>query len=102
MLRKLSLDELPQIFNVIRGDMSLIGPRPYMMSESKKLGDIKDVILHVKPGITGLWQVSGRNELTFDERVELDIWYIQNWSLWLDFVIFLKTFQVLLSRKGAS
>jgi undecaprenyl-phosphate galactose phosphotransferase len=102
MLRKLSLDELPQIFNVIRGDMSLIGPRPYMMSESEKLGDLKDIILHVKPGITGLWQVSGRNELTFDERVELDIWYIQNWSLWLDFVIFLKTFQVLLSRKGAS
>jgi undecaprenyl-phosphate galactose phosphotransferase len=102
MLRKLSLDELPQIFNVIRGDMSLIGPRPYMMSESEKLGDLKDIILHVKPGITGLWQVSGRNELTFKERVELDIWYIQNWSLWLDFVIFLKTFQVLLSRKGAS
>ena len=101
-LRKLSLDELPQIFNVLRGDMNLIGPRPYMISETKVLGERKDIILHVKPGITGLWQVSGRNNLSFHERAELDSWYIQNWSLWLDFVIFLKTFQVLLSRKGAS
>ncbi len=102
LLRKLSLDELPQIFNVLRGDMNLIGPRPYMLNEADILGEEKDIILHVKPGITGLWQVSGRNELTFKERVNLDSWYIQNWSLWLDFVIFLKTFQVLLSRKGAS
>lgn len=102
LLRKLSLDELPQIFNVIKGDMNLIGPRPYMITEAKILSDAKDIILHVKPGITGLWQVSGRNKLTIKERIELDRWYIQNWSLWLDFVIFLKTFQVLLSRRGAS
>ncbi len=102
LLRKLSLDELPQIFNVLRGDMNLIGPRPYMLNEAEILGEEKDMILHVKPGITGLWQVSGRNALSFSERVDLDSWYIQNWSLWLDFVIFLKTFQVLLSRKGAS
>ncbi len=102
LLRKLSLDELPQIFNVLRGDMNLIGPRPYMLNEATILGEEKEIILHVKPGITGLWQVSGRNDLAFKERIDLDSWYIQNWSLWLDFVIFLKTFQVLLSRKGAS
>ena len=102
ILRKISLDELPQLFNVLRGDMNLIGPRPYMLSEEENLGEEKEIILHVKPGITGLWQVSGRNALSFQERVNLDSWYIQNWSLWLDFVIFLKTFQVLLSRKGAS
>jgi undecaprenyl-phosphate galactose phosphotransferase len=101
-LRKLSLDELPQVFNVLRGDMNLIGPRPYMAQEYDKINGVEDIILHVKPGITGLWQVAGRNDLSFDERVELDIWYIQNWSLWLDFVIFIKTFQVLATRRGAS
>ena len=101
-IRKLSLDELPQIFNVLRGDMNLVGPRPYMREEGAKIESSKDIILHVKPGITGLWQVAGRNDLSFDERVDIDIWYIQNWSLWLDFVIFIKTFQVLISRRGAS
>ncbi len=101
-LRRLSLDELPQIINVLRGEMNLIGPRPYMLKEKEKIGGAMETILHVKPGLTGLWQISGRNELSFDERVELDVWYIQNWSLWLDFIIFVKTFVVLLNRRGAA
>lgn len=99
-LRALSLDELPQFINVLRGDMNLIGPRPYMLNERKKLEKSLGVITAVAPGITGLWQVSGRNALTFEKRVELDEWYIRNWSLWMDFVIFLKTFDVVLRRKG--
>lgn len=101
-LRATSLDEFPQFFNVLRGDMNLIGPRPYMLSEKQKIGKYnEDTILKVKPGITGLWQVSGRNNLTFNERIELDKWYIQNWSLWMDFVIFMKTIKVVLSKIGA-
>lgn len=101
IVRKLSLDELPQIINVLKGEMNLIGPRPYMPDEKEKMGSSADTILHVAPGLTGLWQVSGRNQLDFKERVELDNWYIQNWSLWLDFIIFIKTFEVLFTRKGA-
>ena len=100
-LRRYSLDELPQFINVLKSDMSLIGPRPYMNSESNKLQCNQEMILKVKPGITGLWQVTGRNNLTFEERIKTDIWYIQNWTLWLDFVIFFKTFKVLLFRTGA-
>ena len=101
-LRKTSLDELAQILNVVKSDMNLVGPRPYMVSEKEKMGTYnKDVILKVKPGITGLWQVSGRNELTFDERVELEKWYVQNWSLWRDFVILIKTVGVVLNKVGA-
>jgi len=100
-LRKTSLDELPQIINVLQGKMSLIGPRPYMIEERDKLYDEIDVILRVKPGITGLWQVSGRNELDFEERKRLDIWYIRNWSLWLDAVILIKTIKVVLFKIGA-
>ena len=102
VLRATSLDEFPQFFNVLRGDMNLIGPRPYMLIEKQKIGkDNEDIILRVKPGITGLWQVSGRNNLTFNERVELDKWYIQNWSLWMDFVIFMKTIKVVFAKIGA-
>ncbi|WP_321311662.1 sugar transferase [Halarcobacter sp.] len=102
VLRATSLDEFPQFFNVLRGDMNLIGPRPYIINEKEKIGKYnKDIILEVKPGITGLWQVSGRNNLTFSERVELDKWYIQNWSLWMDFVIFMKTIKVVFSKIGA-
>ena len=101
-LRKTSLDEFPQFYNILRGDMNLIGPRPYMLNEKDKIGKIhEDVILDIEPGITGLWQVSGRNELTFKERVKLDKWYIQNWSLWMDFVIFVKTIKVVFSKVGA-
>lgn len=100
-LRATSLDELPQIINVLKGDMSLVGPRPYMVSESVKLEDNKHFILKVKPGITGLWQVSGRNNLTFKERNELEVWYIKNWSLWADLVILIKTIKVVLGKVGA-
>ncbi len=101
-LRKTSLDEFPQFYNILRGDMNLIGPRPYMLSEKEQIGPFhEDVILRVKPGITGLWQVSGRNELTFDQRVKLDNWYIQNWSLWIDFMIFVKTIKVVFNKVGA-
>ena len=99
-LRTTSLDELPQIINVLRGEMSFIGPRPYMISEVKKIRDL-NIILKVKPGITGLWQVSGRNNLTFKERIEIEKWYIKNWSLWLDFMIFLKTIKVITFKIGA-
>jgi len=101
-LRITSLDELPQFYNILKGDMNLVGPRPYMISEQKKIGNFnEEIILKINPGITGLWQVSGRNELTFKQRVELDVWYIQNWSLWRDFVIFLKTIKVVLLKVGA-
>lgn len=100
ILRKTSLDEIPQFFNILRGEMSLIGPRPYMIEEIDDIGeDNKDIILKVKPGITGFWQVSGRNDLSFNNRVQLDIWYIKNWSLWIDFVIFIKTIKELTSIK---
>lgn len=101
-LRKTSLDELPQIFNVFKGEMSLIGPRPYMPNERSKMDDNIDIILAVKPGITGLWQVSGRNDLDFASRVDLDVWYVRNWSVWKDIVILIKTVQVVLGRKGVS
>ncbi|QSZ40917.1 sugar transferase [Sulfurimonas aquatica] len=100
-LRKTSLDEFPQFYNILQGKMSLIGPRPYMLNEKDKIGKShEEIILKVKPGITGLWQVSGRNNLTFNERVELDKWYIQNWSLWADFVILIKTIKVVLFKVG--
>ena len=101
-LRKTSLDELPQIFNVLKNEMSFIGPRPYILSEEEKMGKDIDTILTVKPGITGLWQVSGRNDVDFKERVALDVWYIRNWNLWMDIVILLKTVKTVFVREGAS
>ncbi len=101
ILRRTSLDELPQLLNILKGDMSLVGPRPYIPSEIKSLGGEADMIFRVKPGITGLWQVSGRSNLSFRERVKLDVWYIQNWSLWMDIVIIIKTIKVVLFKTGA-
>jgi len=102
ILRATSLDELAQIFNVLKGEMNFVGPRPYMLSERKKISEkYEEVILKVKPGITGLWQVSGRNELTFQERLDLDKWYVQNWALWRDIVILFKTVKVVLNKVGA-
>lgn len=101
-LRRTSLDELPQFFNVLRGDMNLIGPRPYLKEEEDKIRNYEsEIIFNIKPGITGLWQVSGRNELLFKERVNLDKWYIKNWSLWIDFIIFIKTLKVVALKTGA-
>lgn len=100
-LRKTSLDELPQLINVIRGDMSLIGPRPVTESELEYYGKYADFVFSVKPGISGMWQVSGRSETSYEERINFDTFYIQNWSIWLDIWILIKTVWVVLSHKGA-
>jgi lipopolysaccharide/colanic/teichoic acid biosynthesis glycosyltransferase len=101
LLRKSSLDELPQLLNVLRGEMSLVGPRMIAPEELPKYGRHIPKRLSVKPGITGLWQVSGRQELDYATRVELDVHYIDNWSLWLDLVIVLRTIPTVLSMRGA-
>jgi len=100
-LRKSSLDELPQLINVIRGEMSLVGPRPVVRTELPRYGDQVGYYLMVRPGMTGLWQVSGRNDVDYDSRVYLDSWYVKNWSLWYDLIILLKTVKVVLKRTGA-
>ena len=100
-LRKFSLDELPQLWNILCGEMSLIGPRPIVEEETRHYVDIYDLYRQVPPGISGLWQVSGRNDTTYAERVALDAYYVRNWSLWLDLVILAKTVWVVLSGKGA-
>jgi exopolysaccharide biosynthesis polyprenyl glycosylphosphotransferase len=100
-LRVTSLDELPQLFNVARGDLSLVGPRPILPQEAK-FSSSRTALLHsVKSGVTGLWQVSGRSNLSFDERIELELFYAQNWSFWLDIKILFKTIGVVLRKKGA-
>lgn len=101
ILRKYSLDELPQFLNVIAGQMSLVGPRPYIPEEIEHKEWFKKILGKVKPGITGLWQISGRNEIPFEERTIFDEYYIRNWSLWLDIIIILKSFKVFLSKRGA-
>jgi lipopolysaccharide/colanic/teichoic acid biosynthesis glycosyltransferase len=101
-LRKTSLDELPQIWNVLRGEMSLVGPRPYLPRESKEIGVTQSEILRVPPGVTGPWQVAGRNQTTFNERVLMDADYVRNWSVWLDLVLLARTVQTVVLRRGAS
>lgn len=100
-LRKNSLDELPQLFNVLKGDMSLVGPRQIVKAEIVKFGKYIELYYSVKPGITGYWQVSGRNEVDYKTRVEMTVWYINNWSLIMDFKILLKTIEVVLKKTGA-
>jgi len=100
-LRRFSLDELPQLWNVLRGEMALVGPRPYLPVESDRIGDSLDTIVRVRPGMTGLWQVSGRTSLPFKERLTLDEYYIRNWSLWMDFSIVLRTLRAVLGARGA-
>ncbi len=102
ILRKTSLDELPQILNVLRGEMSIVGPRPYLPYEAVDFKDQIDLVLAVKPGITGIWQVSGRSDVDFATRTQMDAWYMKNWCIWNDIVIIIKTFKVVLMRKGAS
>ena len=99
-LRRYSLDEMPQFFNVIKGDMNLIGPRSYLPRERAAMGEFAKIILKVKPGITGWWQVMGRNATSFKERLQLDEYYISNWSIWLDVYIMIKTVWVILSGQG--
>jgi Undecaprenyl-phosphate galactose phosphotransferase WbaP len=101
VLRRYSLDELPQLWNVLRGEMSLVGPRPIVEAELKYYGDRVEDYYASKPGLTGLWQVSGRNDVSYEYRVHLDCWYAQNWSLWSDIIILLKTVRVVLAREGA-
>jgi Undecaprenyl-phosphate galactose phosphotransferase WbaP len=101
-IRKTSFDELPQLINVLKGDMSIVGPRPYLPREKEELSSAFKQVTKVRPGFTGLWVISGRNDLTFEERIILDIYYIENWSLWMDIKIILRTFfDVLIKRKGA-
>lgn len=100
-LRRTSLDELPQIWNIIRGEMSFVGPRPIMQSEVDRYGSRYSLYKKVRPGLTGLWQVSGRNNTTYDERVQLDEYYVRNWSVWLDLYIIGKTARVVLTGEGA-
>lgn len=101
ILRKFSLDELPQFINVIKGEMSLIGPRAYIPWEKVKMNGYEEMILKVKPGISGLWQVTDRNESSFEERNETDVYYIRNWSMFLDIYIVARTIGVILLGKGA-
>ena len=101
LLRATSLDELPQLWNILRGEMSLIGPRPIVDDEIHFYGNKWPVVSSVQPGITGLWQVSGRSDTSYEERVSLDLYYIQNWSLWMDLYIFFKTLWMIVTGKGA-
>jgi Undecaprenyl-phosphate galactose phosphotransferase WbaP len=100
-LRRLSLDEFPQLWNVFKGDMSLVGPRPIIQEEIAKYGEAFDLYRQVRPGLTGLWQVSGRSDLPYEDRVWLDSHYVSNWSIWLDIVILVRTIGVVFSGRGA-
>jgi Undecaprenyl-phosphate galactose phosphotransferase WbaP len=101
ILRRTSLDELPQIWNVVRGEMSLVGPRPVVNEEVEKYGDSFDFYRAVRPGITGLWQVSGRSNTSYGERVALDVRYVRHWSVWLDIYLLARTFSVVFRGSGA-
>ena len=100
-LRKTSLDELPQMINILFGQMSFIGPRPVIKKEIERYGKNKNKFLSVKPGLTGYWQVNGRSNTTYKERMELELYYVDHQSLWLDAKIFFKTFKAVFSREGA-
>ena len=100
-LRRTSLDELPQLWNVLRREMSLIGPRPIVSEEIPLYGDDFEIFKQVLPGMTGMWQISGRNDLSYDERIGLDVYYVQNWSIWLDLHILMHTILIVLQGSGA-
>ena len=100
-LRATSLDELPEVFNILKGEMSLVGPRPIIQEELERYGEFVDDYLMVKPGITGMWQVSGRSDIEYAERVQLDTWYVRDRSVCIDVVMLFKTYAVVLMRKGA-
>jgi len=100
-LRKTSLDELPQLFNVLKGEMSLVGPRPIIQAEVPKYGKYIEDFYMVRPGVTGMWQTSGRSDTTYDERVQMDTWYVRNWDVWFDIVLIWRTIGVVLRHKGA-
>ena len=101
MLRRTSLDELPQLFNVLRGEMSLVGPRPALPEETTRYAELQRGRLRVKPGVTGLWQVNGRHDLAFEDYVRYDLFYVENWSLTMDLYILAKTIPALLTARGS-
>ncbi len=101
LLRVTSLDELPQLLNVLRGEMSMVGPRPIVRAEVNRYGRDITYYYRVKPGLTGLWQVSGRSTTSYRQRIDYDVSYVKTWSLWLDFVILLRTVLVIVTRKGS-
>lgn len=100
-LRKTSLDELPQMINILRGDMSFVGPRPVVEKEVEDYGKNKEKFLSVKPGLTGYWQVNGRSNTTYEEKMKMELYYVDNCSLWLDIKIFFKTFITVFKKEGA-
>lgn len=102
ILRKTRIDELPQLINVLKGEISLVGPRPHLPSEVKRYKKRHRIVLVIKPGITGMAQIYGASDLSFEDEVRLDAYYIENWSLFLDFIIIIKTFGVVLKGQGAS
>ncbi len=101
VLRKTSLDELPQLWNVLRGEMSMVGPRPIVDAEVPKYREAYDLYRRVKPGMSGLWQVSGRSSTSYDERVQMDTYYVRNWSVWIDLVILARTVGAVIFSRGA-
>ena len=101
-LRRFSLDELPQILNVIKGDMSLVGPRPYLPREKELMDKYFSIITMTVPGVTGYWQVNGRSNVSFEGRLEMDDWYVRNWSIWLDLTLLAQTFRAVFSAEGAT
>jgi lipopolysaccharide/colanic/teichoic acid biosynthesis glycosyltransferase len=101
LLRRFSLDEVPQLLNVIRGQMSLVGPRPLPLRDYEQLEDWHRKRYNVLPGVTGLWQISGRSNLGFDDLVRLDFYYLENWSLWMDISILVRTIPAVVSGAGA-
>lgn len=102
VLRKTSLDEMPQFINVLKGDMSLVGPRPYLCREKEEIPkEYYNEIIQVRPGITGYWQVNGRSNTTYEERMNMELYYVDNCSLWLDIKIFFKTFIAVFKKEGA-
>jgi undecaprenyl-phosphate galactose phosphotransferase len=100
-LRRFSLDEAPQLFNVLKGDMSIVGPRPYLIREKAEIEKSAAIIFRVKSGLTGLWQIKGRSEVSFENRLKLDEFYVRNWSFFLDIIIILKSFGAVFRGKGA-
>lgn len=102
IMRKTSLDELPQILNVLKGEMSLVGPRPYLPREKEMMGSFYNIIISTVPGITGYWQVNGRSDVTFEDRLKMDDWYVRNWSVWIDVILLIKTIKVVIFNKGAA
>ena len=100
-LRKSSLDELPQLVNILKGEMSFVGPRPVVKDELEKYGDDKERFLSVKPGLTGYWATHGRSDISYEERMQLELYYVDHASLWLDIRIFFLTFAAVFTHKGA-